>query len=213
MKKILFLFLAFLAIMSYESCVKGAERVSCGCDNTCVQYYRVKSPVVQNVKIDTSISSFYWSNIDTTAVFARQLGWVVSFQQVPYCQTNTNFPSLFPTAKADRLIAAPYANQVCKEKVDVFTVTTIDDFDNLHLAGSDIADILDITWTAYYSTGLPKMRLQDFMAYDNRPMSTGFLLSLRKSTPTNRVVRAKIHIQLSSGQVFDLETAPITVII
>ncbi len=203
--KIKYLILAlvsFIAIMTYESCVRSS---SCGCQGTCIQYFHVKKPTVTNLRaIDTSNFVNLLYPIDTVKVTAKNFVWRILFEQELYCKNTTSLPSFFPTAAAEP--ALPKA--ICKEKIDSLVVTTVNDYDNLHLADSQINDILGIQWYGMSAYRLfSKEKLTDFLANANRPIEGElFVLYLRQAPASTRNVQINIHIKTSDGQVFDLQS-------
>lgn len=204
-KSLILALVSFIAIMTYESCVRPP---SCGCKDTCFQYFRVKKPAVTNMRaIDTSNLANLLYPIDTVKVTAKNFVWRILFEQELYCKNTSSLPSFFPTAAAD--IAPPKA--ICKEKIDSIVVTTVNDYDNLHLAGSQINDILGIQWygISAYRT-FSKEKLTDFLANANRPIEGElFVLYLRQAPAATRNLQVNIHIKISDGQVFDLQSQPL----
>ncbi len=206
-KKIFFLALAmFIAIMVYESC-----RPPSGCNGTNTFYYSIKNPKTTNVRTtDTSHRSGFYP-LDTTKMTYRNFNWAVNFDYQTYCRNNKqnlNLPSLFTTALA---YPAP-PNYECKEKVAEFVVTTTNDYDDAHLAGSNINDILNISWQRPESPLMVQTvyHLAEFMSFVNRPVEgNSFILYLTKPPRNNGNLQARINIKLSNGQVFEINTTPV----
>ena len=196
----------FLGIMTYESCVTKTSRG--GCNGSGTQYFRVKSLAVTNIKIDSSLESL--TNVlqtnDTTNTI-KTVGWRFAANTEPYCKNNLPFYSVFPTASAD---PAP-PTYTCKERIDSLVITTVQNFDAAHLAGSKINDILALQWhddVNEYNILRPKISVNELMSNINRPFDgTGFILYLRKAPQIGRTGAIKVHLKLSDGTVCDATSA------
>ena len=215
MKYITFFFVAFAAIMTYESCILNGTNggnTTCYCDNACTQYFKIKTPTISNVRVDTTAPATTITEIGTGSMTNRSFGWFTQFSTENYCENKFKMPSLFPTATA--IPAMP--KMICKEKIDTFTVITVNDYDAAHLAGSQLNDILAIQWLfsggQIDSIATTKTSLNAFMANVNRPVfSSSFVLFLRQAPASTRTVKAKIHIRLSNGQALDGDSQAITI--
>ncbi len=208
-KKIFFLaFAMFIAIIAYESC-----RPSQGCDGTNTIYYKITNPQITNYRTaDTSHRGFL--PLDTTKMTCKNFNWRINFDYETYCQNkqkNKNLPSLFSSAYA-LPASIEYAS---KEKIETFTVTTINNYDDAHLAGSSLNDIITITsWAPYGGAEAlfvsSEHNLAEFMAFENRPVEGNSMqLYLTKPPKNNTTLKANIKIKLSNGQNFEINTTPV----
>ncbi len=207
-KTILLVFLLFLAMIAYDC--RNNQRM-CGCKDVCVQYYHVKKPKISNAiskNADAPATLIYPIN-GSSSIKRDSFIWVIKFEQDTYCYNNHRFNSIFATATADP--ASPL--EVCKEKIDSLTITTVDDYDDLHPAGSKINDITGIDWYGFNTVNtFRKMSLNSFMSNVNRPIEGETLVFyLLKPPKTTRQVAVNIHIKISDGSVFDLNSQAVTI--
>lgn len=97
------------------------------------------------------------------------------------------------------------------EELVNFTVSTINDFDDEHLAGSSINDLLQYEGSYFDESTLP---LVDFLADEqmDKLRYEDMRLSLSQAPVLDSVFQVKVHMELSTGEVYDVTSAAIVLL-
>ncbi|MEL6254149.1 MAG: hypothetical protein AAFR87_19230, partial [Bacteroidota bacterium] len=87
-----------------------------------------------------------------------------------------------------------------------FQVLTLNDFDEDHKANDDINDLLQYQGNFLE---LDNSTLEDFLnASDGKIESEDMLLALTKAPELNPELKLKVIMELSTGEIYEAETAP-----
>jgi len=115
--------------------------------------------------------------------------------------------SLMPTANACTYTQGSSGSKT--EALVNFNITTINDFDNDHLANSSINDLFDYHggFSNYLDDSIP---LSQFLAEQTGNLQTEDMsLELIKAPEIDQKFQIKVEMELSTGETFEFETEPI----
>ena len=196
----LFLFIGFIM----PSCKKEKTNgFGCNCSN--VQYFNIKG--LDDFRYTTSGSSPTVIMPFDTISFAEFEGqFIIPYQATfhAFAEPKTDFSfSLIKTANACHCVSGYSGSKT--EKIKNFSITTINDFDSQHPAGSDISDL--------FNTIDSEGKLISFDEFIQN--QTGLIkrhwysLKLKKAPVLNTEFNFKIEIELSTGEMYEKTGVPI----
>jgi len=97
-----------------------------------------------------------------------------------------------------------------EEELVSFSITTLNDFDNDHLAGSDIVDLFDVRGTFFSEEN---ESLSDYLAnMTGKLMQEDMLLMPTKVPELNAEVKVRVRMELSTGEVYEADSVPFTLV-
>ncbi|MEM8891347.1 MAG: hypothetical protein AAGD28_25440 [Bacteroidota bacterium] len=139
-----------------------------------------------------------------------QFGGIYVDYQVEYhanlekpAKSNWSF-SLMNTAYACTCIPGPLGSK--REELVNFQILTLNDFDEDHKANDDINDLLQYQGNFLE---LDNSTLEDFLNNsDGKIESEDMLLALTKAPELNPELKLKVIMELSTGEIYEAETAP-----
>ena len=100
-----------------------------------------------------------------------------------------------------------------EEEIIEFSITTLNDFDNNHLANDNINDLFDYVGSRYHSLLDNKIPLMQFIDELDGPLEEeDMMLELKKAPELNQEFKVKIKLELSTGEIYEIETEPIFIV-
>jgi len=118
--------------------------------------------------------------------------------------------SLMPTANACSVIPGTEGSK--EEALVNFSITTLNDFDTEHLANSNINDLFDYHGGFFKALDNPIPLTQFIDEQTENLEQEDMILELKKAPEMNPEFKIKILMELSTGEVYEVEAAPIIVI-
>ena len=115
--------------------------------------------------------------------------------------------SLIPSAVACSYIPGGQGSK--EEAIVNFSIITINDFDDDHLANSDIKDLFDY-FGSYWERLQNPIPLQQFLDEQTENLKEeDMILALKKAPELDQEFRIKVIMELSTGELYEFETEPI----
>jgi len=203
--KIIGLILAFSIGFTFPSCEKGPVD---SCDGVVFRnFFDVKGLTVSSFS-DFSNNAFIPAG-DTIAL--EELDVFFVDYDVDYLVND--FPKqshpfyLMPTANACSYIPGGQGSK--EEGLVNFTITTLNDFDSAHLAGSSLNDLFLYSGSIWEPVETPIPLAQFLSDQTENLQSEDMLLKLEKAPELNSEFRISIRMELSTGEIYEQETMPI----
>ncbi len=91
------------------------------------------------------------------------------------------------------------------EAFDNITITTLNDFDDDHLADTSINDLLRVMYSNYREL----LSLEEFLAREGNVKRPGLFFQLTKAPELNQELRLRVTVELSTGERYEAVTHPL----
>ena len=118
--------------------------------------------------------------------------------------------SLIPTANACSYIPGTKGSK--EEALVSFSITTLNDFDADHLADTNINDLFDYYGSKWQPLDTPISLVQFLEEQTGNLQGEGMILELKKAPELNQEFQVKVVMELSTGEVYEIDSEPIIIV-
>ncbi len=187
----------------FPSCSKEKLRDSCdGVDFDSFRYFDIQGLDAYVYKGE--MYGFEVVNAVDTITFSENVGIFMHYQ-ADYHASLSPSVGLMNSAMACSFIGGFDGSKT--EKLAHLSITTLNDFDNDHLANSSISDLLEVYLDGFNEDTLP---LTDYLANQTENIKKQALkIRLKKAPELNHEFLFKIEVELSTGERYEAENIPI----
>ncbi len=134
------------------------------------------------------------------------IGYETDYHSIELPERDWSF-SLIPSAYACSPIFGDKGSKT--EALVDFSITTLNDFDDDHLANSNINDLFDYRGSSWELLTTPISLTQFLNEQTGNLQEEDMFLTLKKAPELNQAFKIKVAMELSTGEMYEFETAQI----